>query len=183
MMKQFRLISQSATLALAHLISALLPPSRCFEFRRRVFVAAGIKIGKGTAISGGARFHGMNISIGDHTWVNGNTHFYPERDGCIQIGSRVAIAPGCLICTGTHEIGGSERRAGRSYGLSVDIGEGSWLCMGSMVLPGTVLGPGTIVAAGAVVRGHFPRNVLIAGVPGRVVKNLPAHEMDLEINK
>jgi acetyltransferase-like isoleucine patch superfamily enzyme len=52
----------------------------------------------------------------------------------------------------------------------VEIGAGSWLGHGSVILPGTRLGAHTVVAAGAVVRGVFADNVVLAGVPARVVR-------------
>lgn len=38
------------------------------------------------------------------------------------------------------------------------------------ILDGTVIGNGCIVAAGAVVRGQFPDNSVIGGVPARIIK-------------
>jgi acetyltransferase-like isoleucine patch superfamily enzyme len=37
-------------------------------------------------------------------------------------------------------------------------------------LDGTEIGDGCIVAAGAVVRGKFPDNAVIGGVPARILK-------------
>ena len=52
----------------------------------------------------------------------------------------------------------------------VKIGAGSWLGHSSVVLPGTTLGAHTVVAAGAVVRGTFPDNCVLGGVPARVLR-------------
>jgi acetyltransferase-like isoleucine patch superfamily enzyme len=38
------------------------------------------------------------------------------------------------------------------------------------ILDGTVVGNGCVIAAGAVVVGEFPDNVVIGGVPARVLK-------------
>ena len=40
------------------------------------------------------------------------------------------------------------------------------------ILPGVTLGDNVIVAAGAVVTRSFPANVMVAGVPARVVREL-----------
>jgi acetyltransferase-like isoleucine patch superfamily enzyme len=52
----------------------------------------------------------------------------------------------------------------------VEIGSGSWLGAGCVVLPGTRLGRNTVVAANAVVRGEHPDHAVLAGVPAKVVR-------------
>ncbi len=54
------------------------------------------------------------------------------------------------------------------------VGDGALLGMGSRVLDGAQLGDGVLVAAGCVVgeRMQVPAHHLVAGVPGRVVKEL-----------
>ncbi|MCB8920916.1 MAG: hypothetical protein H6662_04960 [Ardenticatenaceae bacterium] len=78
-----------------------------------------------------------------------------------------------MINTGTHEIGNHARRAGQNVGKSIQIGDGTWLGMGTKILDGTKIGNGCIVASGAVVRGSFPDNVMIGGIPARIIKKLP----------
>lgn len=157
----------------AHLISGILPPTRCFGLRRLVFVLAGLKIAKTARIRGGAKFHYSNVSIGDHAWVGGECDFYSSSYSWIHIGARVDIAPGCLVNTGTHEPGTPERRAGKNTAQTITIGDGAWLGMGCMLLYGTEIGKGCIVTPGAVVRGKFPDNCLIGGMPAKVIKELP----------
>ena len=52
----------------------------------------------------------------------------------------------------------------------VRIGPGSWLGVRSTVLRGTTIGPASVLAAHAVARGRYPDRSVIAGVPGRVVR-------------
>ena len=56
------------------------------------------------------------------------------------------------------------------------VGDGSLLGMGCRVLDGAVLGKGVLVAAGAVVPEGMvvPDHHLVAGVPGKVIKELSA---------
>lgn len=164
---------QRAALSVGNLVSRLLPPTRAFVVRRMMYRQAGLKIGKNVCIVGGAKFHYRNISIGENTWVGTQTHFFTSRSASIIIGARVDIAPGCLIGTGTHHIGNSIRRAGRNTANSIQVGDGTWIGMGAMILDGTIIGEGCIIAAGAVVRGKFPDNVMIGGLPARIIKTLP----------
>ena len=39
------------------------------------------------------------------------------------------------------------------------------------ILDGTVLGAGCVVAAGAVVKGEFPENCVIGGIPAKIIKS------------
>jgi carbonic anhydrase/acetyltransferase-like protein (isoleucine patch superfamily) len=54
------------------------------------------------------------------------------------------------------------------------VGDGALLGMGSRVLDGAVIGKGVLVAAGCVVgeRMQVPDHHLVAGVPGKVIKEL-----------
>ncbi|HET8615072.1 MAG TPA: acyltransferase [Actinomycetales bacterium] len=56
----------------------------------------------------------------------------------------------------------------------VRIGPGGWLGVKSTVLRGTWLGRGCVVAAHAVARGRYPDLSVVAGVPGRVVRDRQA---------
>jgi carbonic anhydrase/acetyltransferase-like protein (isoleucine patch superfamily) len=54
------------------------------------------------------------------------------------------------------------------------VGAGALIGIGAIVLGGARIGAGTLVAAGAVVPPgrEFPAGVLVAGVPGKVVREL-----------
>ena len=54
----------------------------------------------------------------------------------------------------------------------VHIGEGVWLCAGSMVMPGVTIAPKIIVAAGSVVTKNLDREGwLYAGIPAKPIKS------------
>lgn len=54
----------------------------------------------------------------------------------------------------------------------IAIGENCWIGAKATILDGSIIGNNSIVAAGAVVTGKFPDNVLIAGVPAKVKRQL-----------
>ncbi|UBB91028.1 hypothetical protein J4771_06535 [Candidatus Kaistella beijingensis] len=54
----------------------------------------------------------------------------------------------------------------------VIIGENVWIGNNVTILKNTEIGNNSIVAAGAVVGGVFPENVIIGGVPAKIIKNL-----------
>lgn len=53
---------------------------------------------------------------------------------------------------------------------SVTVGRHVWLGLRSMVMKGATIGDGSIVAAGAIVSGDVATNVVVAGIPARVVR-------------
>lgn len=56
------------------------------------------------------------------------------------------------------------------------IGKHVWLGYQSTILLGTRIGDGSVVGFGAVVKGYFSNNVIIAGVPAKVIKKNIAWE-------
>lgn len=54
----------------------------------------------------------------------------------------------------------------------ISIGENCWIGAKATILDGSTIGNNSIIAAGSVVKGEFPDNVLIAGVPAKVKRHL-----------
>jgi acetyltransferase-like isoleucine patch superfamily enzyme len=159
---------------LTNVLNLLCPVREVVGLRRRLYRVGGIRIGRGTRITHGVAFYDRYVTIGNAVWIGPNTRFFSTSKGQITIGDNVDIAPCCCIMSGTHEIGGEIRRAGRGAGRDVRIGAGTWVGGNSSVLPGAIIGPGCVVAAGSVViAGEYPANSLLAGVPATVRRQLP----------
>ena len=56
--------------------------------------------------------------------------------------------------------------------MKVVIDENVWIGNNVMILKNSEIGKNSIVAAGAVVSGVFPPNVIIGGVPAKVIKEI-----------
>lgn len=153
-------------------INSILPPTSFFNFKRILYNWAGCSLQNNVKIVGNSKIHYSNIKIGSDTWIGSNVNFYCSQQGRIIIGERNDIAPFVIFNTGTHDIGTAHRRAGKNRGNNIQIGSGCWIGMGALILSGAEVGQGCIIAAGAVVRGKFPDNVLIAGVPAVIKKRL-----------
>ena len=54
----------------------------------------------------------------------------------------------------------------------VVIKDNVWIGMGAVILKGVTIGENSIIAAGAIVTSDVPANVVVAGNPARVVKEL-----------
>lgn len=77
----------------------------------------------------------------------------------------------CFICP-THDIGLSDKRAGRATYYGIGVGEGTWIGGRSTILPGVNIGKGCIIAAGSVVTKDVPDNTMVGGVPAKQIKEL-----------
>lgn len=154
-------------------LNVVLPSSPFFAFRRRLLRACGVVVGEGVRVNTQTSFFWHNVAIGKGTWIGPACSFHSTAEAAIRLGANCDVAPGVRFVTGTHEIGGSERRAGRGKSLPITVGDGCWVGTAAVILGGANIGNGTVVAAGALVlAGDYPSDSLLAGVPARVKRTL-----------
>ena len=55
----------------------------------------------------------------------------------------------------------------------IHIGRGVHVGMGSIICPGVTIGDGVIIGAGSVVTRDIPPYTVAAGVPARVIREIP----------
>lgn len=85
----------------------------------------------------------------------------------IKIGERAAIAHDVTIMdSDAHSI----VENGFEMTKPIVIGDDVWIGSRAMILKGVTIGNGAVVAAGAIVTKDVPANVLVAGIPARIVK-------------
>ena len=94
----------------------------------------------------------------------------------ITIGDNAMIGPNCQFLTPLHPLDPDERNSGLEFGKPITIGKNFWAGGGVIVLPGVTLGDNVVVGAGAVITKSFGDNVVLAGNPARVIKEIPAKE-------
>ncbi|MET0726974.1 MAG: acyltransferase [Acidimicrobiales bacterium] len=110
------------------------------------------------------------LRIGPRCLIGRGSHLVAHRS--VVLGEGVITGPNCYVTDQNHVYADVDRPIGDQWPTDdpVEIGAGSWLGAGSVVLPGTTLGRNTVVGAGAVVRGRFPDHAVLAGVPAKVVR-------------
>ncbi|WP_165212817.1 ROK family protein [Streptococcus tangpeifui] len=114
--------------------------------------------------------YGSNIYVGENFYANYNCTFL---DVCeIRIGDNVMFGPNCQLLTALHPLEAEERIKGKEFGSPITIGDNVWCGGGSTILPGVTLGDNVVVGAGSVVTKSFGDNVVIAGNPAQVIKDL-----------
>lgn len=120
-----------------------------------VDLGAQVSIWYGTVLRGDCD----RISVGEGTNIQDLSMVHADTGVPNDIGAHVTVGHGAVV----H---------GRRIGDGVLIG------IGAVVLGGAEIGDGCIVAAGAVVKENaiIPPRSLVAGVPGKVVREVSAEE-------
>lgn len=110
------------------------------------------------------------LRIGDRCLIGRGSHLVAHQS--LIIGDDVITGPNCYVTDQNHVYADPGTPIGRQWPNNdpVEIGAGSWLGSGAVILPGTRLGRNTVVGAGAVVRGEFPDHAVLAGIPATVVR-------------
>lgn len=114
--------------------------------------------------------YGVNIHVGENFYANFDCVMLDCAE--IRIGKNCLLAPQVGIYTATHPLDPVERSSGRELAAPVTIGDDCWIGGHATINPGVTLGNNVVVASGAVVTRSFGDNVVLAGVPARVIRRL-----------
>lgn len=97
----------------------------------------------------------------DHAGCLSDSH----RGQCYDWSQLSVLAP-------LHPLDPQERNSGVEYGKPITIGDNFWAGGGVIVLLGVTLGNNVVAGAGAVITKSFGDNVVLAGNPARVIKEI-----------
>ena len=125
-------------------------------------------VGKGVRIE--APFYcpyGMNISIGDETFLNVGCVILDTAP--VTIGRRVLIGPSVQILCAEHHRDLVLRAQGLEIAKPVTINDEAWIGAGAIILAGVTIGAGAIVGAGAVVTRDVKAGATAVGNPARPI--------------
>lgn len=109
---------------------------------------------------------GLGLHLGRDVFINMGCRF--QDTGGITIGDGSLIGHGTTLTTLNHGV--DPERRGDMEPAPVVIGRKVWLGASVTVVPGVTIGDGAIVGAGAVVTKDVPANMIVAGVPARVIR-------------
>jgi maltose O-acetyltransferase len=114
--------------------------------------------------------YGYNICVGDNFYANFDCVILDCAK--VRIGSNVFLAPGVHIYTATHPLDPALRDAGMESTAPVTIGDRVWIGGAAVINPGVSIGEGTTIGAGSIVTKAVPANVLAAGNPCKIIREL-----------
>lgn len=137
-----------------------------------VLIGKGVNIGPHTRIQGSGVISnlGRGLVIGDQSGIGAFS--FIGCGGGVRIGSNVIMGQYISFHPETH-VFASTKELIRKQGTTragIHIGDDCWVGAKVTFLDGARVGSGVVVAAGSVVRGEFPDNVIIGGVPARILK-------------
>lgn len=142
---------------------------------------------RGPVVDEGAWVAPTAVLVGDVHVASGASVWYGcvlRADGSpIRIGRGSNLQDGCVVHADEHggvEVGERVSVGHRAVLHGCTVGDGALVGMASVVLTGAVVGAEALVAAGAVVKegALVPDRVLVAGVPGRVLRDLSEAELE-----
>ena len=114
---------------------------------------------------------GNRVSFGKNVFINHSAIL--SASGGIEFQDGVSVAPGVRIATINHDF--NNRHTIYTYG-KVTIKKNAWIGMNVTICPGVTIGMNSVVAAGAVVTKDVPDNVVVGGVPAKIIKELDPKE-------
>lgn len=136
----------------------------------RVLIRRGVRLE--AVVAYGRR---PEIRIGDDCNIEQNVHIVSHSR--VIIGRQVSITANCAIVDVTHPYDGdralpigSQVKDEDSF---VEIGDGCFIGIGSIILPNVRLGERCVVGAHSVVSQSFDAGSVVAGAPARLLKCMP----------
>ncbi len=174
------LIGFNPRLHLAQFLGNLWPFYTGNRGRATLLRMLGFQVGSGTFFLGMPLLTGVGpiherLHVGSACWFN--IKILINLGAEVVIEDQVSVGHETMILTETHDLGEPDRRCGTRHALPVYVGKGAWLGSRVMVLPGVTIGAGAVVGAGALVAHDVPVNTLVAGVPAKVIRELPDRAM------
>lgn len=112
------------------------------------------------------------LTIGNRVNIEQNVHLVCHSR--LSLGDDVSITANCAIVDVTHPF--EPAMPGKIGGRILDedsfveIGDGCFIGIGSVILPNVRLGPGCVVGANSVVTRSFPERSVLAGSPARLIR-------------
>jgi len=114
--------------------------------------------------------YGTNIRVGNAVFFNFNCVVLDVAE--VTMGDRVFVGPAVQIYTADHLREAAARGADLEFGRPVHIGSDAWIGGGALILPGVSIGSRSVIGAGSVVTRDVPDDVVVAGNPSRIIREL-----------
>ncbi len=128
--------------------------------------AFGAKIGEGVVVRSQVNVtFPWRLTIGNDVWLGEEVLILSLAP--VTLESDICISQRAFLCTGSHDF------RGPNFNLvtkPITIRRKSWIAAQAFIAPGVEIGEGSMVAAGSVVLENVPAGCLVRGNPATVVK-------------
>lgn len=114
--------------------------------------------------------YGCNIEIGENFYANYNLVILDCAK--VTIGDNVLIGPNVGIYTAGHPLHFELRNEEWEFACPITIEDNVWIGGNVVLNPGVTVGRNSVVGSGSVVTKDIPANVVAAGNPCRVIREI-----------
>ena len=112
------------------------------------------------------------IVIGENNWFSNNLSVYALQS--VRIGNNCRVGELVSIMDADfHEINPATRDRSAGVVKPVLIGNNVWIGNRAMILRGAKIGDNFVIGAMSLVTGKIPPNCVAAGVPAKVIRQIP----------
>jgi maltose O-acetyltransferase len=118
--------------------------------------------------------YGYNIEIGENFYSNYNLIILDCAK--VIIGDNVLIGPNVGIYTAGHPLHYEIRKQEYEFALPVRIGNNVWIGGNVVLNPGITIGDNSVIGSGSVVTKDIPGNVIAAGNPCKVIREITEND-------
>jgi acetyltransferase-like isoleucine patch superfamily enzyme len=142
--------------------------------KNKIVLGNGVKIGSFSNLNTTSHMskYGIGLKMGNNSAIGDYTHF--GAAGGIVIGNDVIMGSYISFHSENHNFSDTSKLI-REQGVTnkgIVLGNNIWVGAKATFLDGCVVGNNCVIAAGAVVNGVFPDNVVIGGVPAKILKTI-----------
>lgn len=160
------------------------------KFYSAAFSTSGLVVGRNISIVGTKNISiGSHVVLGNQTWLDcidnailiigddvsfsQNVHVSAMVE--VRIGNGCLIGSDVLVTDHDHSFGAEyneilpKKRPLKTRGKTI-LGRNVWLGDNVKILSGVSLGDNVVVASNSVVNQSFPDNVVIGGIPAKILK-------------
>lgn len=114
--------------------------------------------------------YGCNTYVGENFYANFDCIILDVNK--VVIGDNVMFGPRVNVFTAGHPVDAEIRAEELEYGYQITIGSNVWVGGNSTINPGVTIGDNVVIGSGSVVTKDIPSNVVAAGNPCRVIREI-----------
>lgn len=130
------------------------------------------EVGENTVFDTGIKIYNpQNIRIGKNCVINSGVILQSCEDGKILVGDNVTISYNSIFLTCGLELD-KYQESKVHFSKNIVIEDKVWIGANVTILPGITIASGSIIGAGSVVTKDVEENVVVGGVPAKVIKVL-----------
>lgn len=127
-------------------------------------------IGKNSIIDNNVKIYNpQDVKIGDYSTINSGVIIQSCENATVHIGNNVTISYNSLLITGGLDLTDfSEKNVHVSKNIIIE--DNVWIGADVKILPGVKISSNSVIAAGSVVNKDIPKDVIVAGIPAKIIK-------------